>query len=126
LGTLLAAPSLQAQEVIQTPKGPGFLIHGNYCGPGNRGPRYRPIDALDRACAHHDACWPADPGTLPACACNERLHREAGRVARDPHAPAKTRQTAQFIADFATAIPCEDPETGLPSLPAAPQRPAIR
>lgn len=126
VANLLVAPAIHAQEVIQTPKGPGFLIYGNYCGPGNRGPRYRPIDALDRACAHHDACWPADLGALPPCACNERLQREAGFVARDPHAPAKTRQTAQFIADFATAIPCEDPDDGLPRLQAAPQRPGMR
>lgn len=103
----LGTPGLQAQELIQTPRGPGLLIYGNWCGPGNRGPAFRPIDALDTACMHHDACWPADPTMLPACSCNERLHAEAGRVARDPRAPEKTRQTAQFISDFATAIPCE-------------------
>ncbi|WP_313901562.1 hypothetical protein [Methylobacterium sp. J-076] len=84
------------------------MIYGNYCGPGNRGPAHRPIDALDLACAHHDACWPSDPATLPACTCNARLHAEAGRVARDPRTPDRTRQTAQFIADFASAIPCDE------------------
>ncbi len=103
----LASPGAAAQELIQTPRGPGLLIYGNYCGPGNRGPAYRPIDALDTACMHHDACWPEDAAMLPACSCNERLHIEAGRVARDPHAPEKTRETAKFISDFATAIPCE-------------------
>lgn len=114
---LFVVPTLHAQEVIQTPKGPGFLIYGNYCGPGNRGPRYRPIDALDLACAHHDACWPAEPGILPACACNERLHLEAGAVARNPRMSARTRETAQFISDFASAIPCEDLRDGLPTVP---------
>ena len=104
---ILGAPAAGAQELIQTPRGPGLLIHGNYCGPGNRGPAFKPIDALDAACMHHDACWPADPTMLPACSCNERLHVEAGRVARDPRTPAETRQTARFIADVATAMPCE-------------------
>ena len=104
---VLGSPGAVAQELIQTPRGPGLLIYGNYCGPGNRGPAYRPIDALDTACMHHDACWPDDPAMLPACSCNERLHVEAGRVAHDPRAPEKTRETAQFIADFASALPCE-------------------
>jgi len=100
-----------AQEIVPPgPSGPGgFLIHGNFCGPGNRGPGYPPIDALDRACAHHDACWPdSASGLLPACACNRRLQVEAGLVARDPRTPAETRQTARFISDFATALPCEE------------------
>ena len=121
LGILLTSlpinPAVRAQEVIQTPKGPGFLIYGNYCGPGNRGPRFKPIDALDLACAHHDACWPKEPASLPTCACNERLHVEAEAVARDPRMPGKTRETARFISDFASAIPCEDPRDGLPTVP---------
>lgn len=105
--SVLVAPAAGAQELIRTPRGPGFLIYGNYCGPGNRGPAFRPIDALDTACMHHDACWPADPAVLPACSCNDRLHVEAGRVARDPRAPEKTREIARFIADLASALPCE-------------------
>ena len=110
--TLLALSgfAVSAQEVI--PPGPtgrgAVLIYGNFCGPGNRGPGYAPIDALDRACAHHDVCS-ADllSSTLTACACNRRLEREAGVVARDPRAPAHTRETARFIADFAAALPCQ-------------------
>lgn len=107
----LTVGAAAAQEIV--PPGPSsrgaLLIHGNFCGPGNRGPGYAPIDALDLACAHHDACWP-DPalGLLPACACNRRLEVEAGLVARDPWSPVETRQTARFIADFATALPCAD------------------
>lgn len=104
------AGSAPALEIIPPgPSGRGaVLIYGNFCGPGNRGPGYTPIDALDRACAHHDACS-ADPGSgaLTRCACNRRLEVEAGTVARDPRAPAQTRETARFIADFATALPCE-------------------
>ncbi|MCJ2071140.1 hypothetical protein MKK75_20485 [Methylobacterium sp. J-030] len=101
----------QTLEII--PPGPttgrgAVLIYGNFCGPGNRGPGYRPIDALDRACAHHDVCS-ADPlsGTLTACACNRQLEVEAGAVARSPNASTHTRETAQFIADFVAALPCQ-------------------
>lgn len=95
-------------EIVNDARGPGVLIHGNYCGPGNRGPHVRPVDALDRACAHHDACWPTEPATLPACACNERLRVEAGLVARDSRTSPKTRETAELIATFAAAFPCDD------------------
>lgn len=30
-------------------------IHGNYCGPGNRGGE--PVDELDLACQLHDVCY---------------------------------------------------------------------
>ena len=107
---LLACPvPVRAQDIV-LPGSSGrgaILIHGNFCGPGNRGPGYEPVDALDRACAHHDACS-TDPtsGVLTACACHRQLQVEAGAVARDPHTPSQTRETAQFIADFATALPC--------------------
>ncbi|MEE7505430.1 hypothetical protein [Methylobacterium mesophilicum] len=112
LAAALAAGAVpaRAQEIV--PPGPdgggAILIYGNFCGPGSRGPAYKPIDALDLACAHHDACSP-DPtaGTLPTCACNGRLRVEAGLVARDPAAPDRTRETAQFISDFAAALPCQ-------------------
>lgn len=128
LGSLVFAgmPGAFAQEIIDTPRGPGLLIYGNYCGPGNRGPAFAPIDALDLACKHHDMCWPEDQGALPACSCNERLHVEAGRVARDPRMPAKTRDTAKFISDLATAIPCQTAAAPGIVVPGAPRRPAIR
>jgi hypothetical protein len=86
--------------------GPALLIYGNYCGPGNNAP-LPPIDALDAACARHDACVPDISLGLPSCACHRRLQVEAGAVARDPYAPAQTRQTAQFISDVAGALPCQ-------------------
>lgn len=94
-----AAPEAQAQGV--------FLIYGNFCGPGNRGPDYPPIDALDLACAHHDACSPdMNSGVMPDCACNRRLQVEAGLVARDLRAPQQTRDMARFISDFAGSAVC--------------------
>jgi hypothetical protein len=110
LGLVCCSVAVQAQEIVLPgPSSRGaILIYGNFCGPGNRGPAYAPIDALDLACARHDACS-ADSGSgaVTSCACNRRLEVEAGKVARDPRAPSRTRQTAHFIADFATALPCE-------------------
>ena len=90
-----AAPSL-AQPAANG--GPKILIHGNYCGPGNNAP-LPPIDALDAACARHDACTP-DVG-LPSKACNLRLEREAEAVAHDPRQPDDLRSVAGFVASFA-------------------------
>ncbi|URD35017.1 hypothetical protein M6G65_21010 [Methylobacterium tardum] len=81
LGLAACAAGARAQEIVPpSASGRGaILIYGNYCGPGNRGPGYAPIDALDLACAHHDACS-TDPasGILTSCACNRRLEVEAG------------------------------------------------
>lgn len=97
---LQAAPEAHAQGA--------FLIYGNFCGPGNRGPGYPPIDALDLACAHHDACSPAaDSGIMPRCSCNRRLQVESSLVARDPRTPQQTRDMANVIADFAVSAPCQ-------------------
>ncbi|GJE13374.1 hypothetical protein [Methylobacterium longum] len=97
LVTAWAAPSL-AQPAANG--GPTLLIHGNYCGPGNNAP-LPPIDALDAACARHDACTP-DVG-LPSKACNLRLEREAAAVARDPRQPDDVRSLAGFVASFAAS-----------------------
>jgi hypothetical protein len=100
--TAWAAPSL-AQPAANG--GPKLLIHGNYCGPGNNAP-LPPIDALDAACAHHDACTP-DVG-LPTKACNVRLQREAEAVARDPRQPDDVRSLAGFVASFAASNPSSE------------------
>lgn len=92
-----AAPSL-AQPAANG--GPKFLVHGNYCGPGNNAP-LPPIDALDAACARHDACTP-DVG-LPSKACNLRLEREAEEIAHDPRQPDDERSMASFVASFAAS-----------------------
>ena len=95
LAAICAGPAL-AQPAANG--GPKFLLHGNYCGPGNNAP-LPPIDALDAACARHDACTP-DVG-LPSKACNLRLEREAAAVARDPDQPDDVRSLASFVASFA-------------------------
>lgn len=105
----LASPS-QAQPAAFG--GPKILIHGNYCGPGNNAP-LPPIDALDAACARHDACTPA--GGLPSEACNLRLQQDAALIARDPRQPEKLRSMAGLIAATATLIPSEPGRRSMPA-----------
>lgn len=104
--SLCAAAPGHAQDLPFVDTGRGtILIHGNYCGPGNRSPR-APIDALDRACMHHDACSPPR-GQIPTCTCNDRLHTEADAVANSPRYARSLRETAGFVADMALALPCK-------------------
>ena len=105
LACALTVPAPSPAAAQGTPG--GFLIYGNFCGPGNRGPGYPPIDALDLACAHHDACSPEwGSGRLPSCSCNRRLQIESSLVARDPRTPQQTRDMANFIANFAGSAQC--------------------
>lgn len=111
---------------------PSLLFHGNYCGPGNNAP-LPPIDALDAACARHDACTPA--ARLPSQACNLRLQREADLVSRDPRQPDDLRALAGFVAAGASllafdpnppAVPAVMPATGRYGLPqSGAYRPAL-
>ncbi|KQP28866.1 hypothetical protein ASF27_20690 [Methylobacterium sp. Leaf102] len=89
----LAAP-VQAQA-IASPAPATSLIHGNYCGPGNNAPA-APIDALDSACARHDACTP--DGGLATKPCNLRLQREAEAIARDPRQSEDLRAMAGLVS----------------------------
>jgi hypothetical protein len=128
LATGLGTPAPAQTSGLQQP---AALIHGNYCGLGNNAP-WPPVDALDAACARHDACTPA--GGLPARVCNLRLQWETDRIAHDPRQPDDIRALAGFIAVGAALLPF-DPNasvrvslpgsvhTGTP--PAPPRRPAF-
>ncbi|ACA16075.1 conserved hypothetical protein [Methylobacterium sp. 4-46] len=96
----LASPALA--QAPAAPLAPSLLMHGNYCGLGNRAP-LPPVDALDAACARHDACTPA--GGLPSRRCNLRLQWEADRISRDPRQPDDVRAAAGFIAFSAALLP---------------------
>lgn len=80
------------------------LIHGNYCGAGNR-PGTPPIDALDLACMNHDACTPT--GGIPTCDCNARLRDEAAAVARDPRQAPELQSLASLTAAAAAMMICK-------------------
>jgi hypothetical protein len=101
-GCAALAASAQAQPAAFG--GPKMLIHGNYCGPGNNAP-LPPVDALDAACARHDACTP--DGGLPSQACNLRLQQEATLISRDPRQPQDLRSLAGLVAATAILIPSE-------------------
>jgi hypothetical protein len=108
--TFASATAARADEreakiaaAIDTPaavKNGELVFHGNYCGVGNRAGA-EPIDALDVACMHHDACTPT--GKVQSCACNARLAAEAGAVARDPTQTAELQSLATLTATAATA-----------------------
>ena len=115
----LASPAL-AQSAPVVPR-PTALIHGNYCGPGNNAP-LPPIDALDAACARHDACTP--DGGLPSKACNLRLQREAAAISRDPRQPDDLRAMAGLVSVGASLMladqrPQARPAQGPVAVPAA-------
>ncbi|GJD81935.1 hypothetical protein [Methylobacterium gregans] len=105
------APALAQSAALGDPlgaprgsHGPAMLIHGNYCGPGNNAPR-PPVDALDAACARHDACTP--DGGLPSRACNLHLQRDAELISRDPRQPDDLRALAGLVAAGAAIMPSE-------------------
>ena len=106
-------PSGQA-EVPAPPKGDlgqvaagKALFHGNYCGKGQRGEGLPPIDALDAACMHHDACY--DTAGYSSCACDAALRREAATVSDDPEASLETRRRALSVTEATAAMDCRRP-----------------
>lgn len=91
---------------------PAPMLYGNYCGPGNNAP-LPPVDALDAACARHDACTP--DGALASKACNFRLQQEAARLAQDPRQPDNLKAMAGVVSMGAALMPSEDaPLTQMP------------
>ena len=95
-------PAVQ-DDIKALRRGP-LLIHGNYCGIGNR-PGTAPVDALDEACMHHDAC--TRTGTLPPCACDERLRLAATVIAADPGNTPDVRTIAGATAAAMAVLICK-------------------
>jgi hypothetical protein len=102
-GAMATERDVKAAAAVDTPaplKNGELVFHGNYCGVGNKAGA-EPVDALDVACMHHDACTPT--GKVQSCACNARLAEEAGAVARDPTQTAELKSLATLTAAAATA-----------------------
>ena len=115
---LLLAATLATPALAQTTtRPPTMLIHGNYCGPGNNAP-LPPIDALDAACARHDACTP--DGGLPTKACNLRLQREAALVSRDVRQSDDLRSLAGLISVTASMMLADTAPRSTPTATATP------
>ena len=84
-------------------RGP-LLIHGNYCGIGNR-PGTPAVDLLDAACMRHDAC--THTGNLPSCSCDNRLHDEAVAIAQDGRTPVEIKALAATMAASMVVLICK-------------------
>ena len=93
---------LAGGDVRALRRGP-LLIHGNFCGIGAR-PGVAPIDALDAACMRHDAC--TKTGSLPTCACDERLMREATAIAESPASTVDLKALATATAASMAILVC--------------------
>lgn len=98
------------------------LIHGNYCGAGNR-PGKPPIDALDLACMNHDACSPT--GGMPTCECNARLRAEAYAVSQDPRQTPELRSLASLTAAAAAVMMCNPMAKDAAVVPSPPAEPPM-
>ena len=84
-------------------RGP-LLIHGNYCGIGNR-PGTPPVDLLDAACMRHDACTRTDK--LPNCICDNHLHDDAFAISQDPRTPTDLKVLATGVAASMVVLICK-------------------
>ena len=91
------------KDVAKLRSGP-LLIHGNYCGIGNR-PGTAPVDVLDAACKQHDAC--THTGSMPSCRCDERFGREASAIANDPSRTDELRALAASMAASMAVLICK-------------------
>jgi len=102
--SILLVLSLTGPALSQSAPTRSTMLYGNYCGPGNNAP-LPPIDALDAACARHDACTP--DGALAPKACHLRLQQEAARIAGDPRQPDNLKAMAGIVSMGAALMPAE-------------------
>ena len=95
-------PAVVKDDVAALRRGP-LLIHGNYCGIGNR-PGLEPTDPLDAACMHHDAC--TTDGKMPPCACDDRLRLASTAIAEDPGTAPEMKALALSVAASMAILVC--------------------
>lgn len=82
-----------------------LVYHGNHCGPGNKGVRPAPVDALDATYMRHDVC--VRDLQIPSCGCNARPAEETAAVAVDPSTPWKSAKPRTSLPAAPKTIPCQ-------------------
>ena len=96
-----------SDELVEAPIGPTAVfipVHGNYCGPGNRGGA--PIDDLDKACFKHDCEYDRsykeqDPNkTERQIEADRHFVRRVLKVAQDPSKPKMVRLKVYAAAKY--------------------------
>lgn len=102
----------RAREQLPGGSVPGMLAgrdlyHGNYCGPGDRGPGVAPTDALDAVCQRHDACY-AQAGHR-SCGCDRALKASALEAAATPSLSRELRARAASVAEAVPLMGCVEP-----------------
>ena len=95
-------PAVVKDDVAALRRGP-LLIHGNYCGIGNR-PGSVPTDPLDAACMRHDSC--TTDGKIPRCGCDDRLRRESTAIAEDADTTPDMKALALSVAASMAILIC--------------------
>lgn len=81
-----------------------FKIHGNYCGPGNRGGK--PTDKLDRACMRHDSGYhkaksqDKDTAKKTKQKADHHFIKRVDKIAKDKSHPFMTRIKARAASAY--------------------------
>jgi hypothetical protein len=83
------------------------LYHGNFCGPGDRGPDAQPVDELDAVCQRHDACY--TQAGRRSCGCDRALKTSALQVAATTSLSRELRRRAASVAESVPLMNCVEP-----------------
>ena len=99
--------AVEAKRLLEAPVKPtdAFIpVHGNYCGPGNRGGA--PVDELDKACFRHDCEYDRSykeqepERTERQLKADEHFAERATKVAANKSLPKLVRLKAYVAAKY--------------------------
>ncbi|MEO5373403.1 MAG: hypothetical protein H7840_03895 [Alphaproteobacteria bacterium] len=106
---LVAAGWLAMAPTPVRADGSAFLVHGNWCGSGNRAlpgiGALPPLDPLDAACMRHDVCY-AVRGSMN-CGCDLAFMSELRHM---PYPGSHLSVKARAMYDTISMLPCAGPE----------------
>ena len=82
------------------------VIHGNYCGKGQKGKNYSlpPADLLDSACQAHDQCY--DSRGAHSCSCDRELLALANNIGTGIHGAGNMQEQGKLVAGLFSVAPC--------------------